>query len=406
MIKTCIIGVSGFGDTHYRDLLREAEAGRMEPVAAAIINQDEEAAKCEKLRSLGAEIFDDYEAMLSAWGDRADLCMIPTGIHWHAPMTVAALEAGMNVFVEKPVAPTIQALQSMRSAEKRTGRFVAVGFQHTYNEATHVMKRRIVAGEFGRIQSGGVRVWWPRSDSYYNRNRWAGQMRHEGQWVLDSPYNNANAHYINLLCFLAGPDERTTVSIESVEAELYHANPIESADTASIRATTTDGVTLCYHGSHACEVGFGPELRLVAEKATVNWGPEDDTFHILWNDGRTEALPMGTDLRTPIMDRVIPRIADPSVWVCSLDIAAAHTLVVNGAHESSDINTIPGEYVKAITSDHGSVQQDILDLGTHIDSAFESGQLFSELGVPWAVAGRKVSVVGYEKFDGGAWSGA
>src|SRR5690606_3088229 len=101
-IKVALIGVSGFAMFHYVNLMELAESGQICLVAATIINPDQEAAKCRSLLAIGAEIFEDYQTMLTTWEGRIDLCVIPTAIHQHAPMTIAALAAGCNVLVEKP----------------------------------------------------------------------------------------------------------------------------------------------------------------------------------------------------------------------------------------------------------------------------------------------------------------
>ena len=113
MFNAAIIGVSGFGDVHYRDLVREHAAGRVNIVAATVINQEEEAKKCDFLRSVGCRIYTDYRDMLRDFAGKIDVCFIPTGIALHMPMTVAALEAGANVYVEKPVAPTFADAEKM-----------------------------------------------------------------------------------------------------------------------------------------------------------------------------------------------------------------------------------------------------------------------------------------------------
>ncbi len=74
MINTAIIGVSGFGQTHYRDLLRYQQKGRLNISAATIINQDQEAEKCAELRALGCVIYDDYRKMLEDFKGKLDLC--------------------------------------------------------------------------------------------------------------------------------------------------------------------------------------------------------------------------------------------------------------------------------------------------------------------------------------------
>ncbi len=105
MIRAAIIGVSGYGATIYSDLMREKNNGLLEITAATIINQNEEKAKCDELKAMGCRLYTDYREMLG--NEKLDICFIPTGIHLHAPMTVAALEAGVNVVVEKPAAATV-----------------------------------------------------------------------------------------------------------------------------------------------------------------------------------------------------------------------------------------------------------------------------------------------------------
>ena len=64
MIKACLIGISGYGDVHFNDLLREQEAGRSRLFAATVINQAEEKEKCARLMEIGCEIFTDHRKML------------------------------------------------------------------------------------------------------------------------------------------------------------------------------------------------------------------------------------------------------------------------------------------------------------------------------------------------------
>ena len=97
--RVALIGISGYGRIHLQ-LARECrDRGEVEIVAATVINQEEEAQNVAELRQHGCEIFADYREMLGAFRGRIDLCLIPTGIHWHTRMTIAALEAGANVLL-------------------------------------------------------------------------------------------------------------------------------------------------------------------------------------------------------------------------------------------------------------------------------------------------------------------
>ncbi|MES1169029.1 MAG: Gfo/Idh/MocA family oxidoreductase, partial [Oleiharenicola lentus] len=92
--RIAIIGVSGYGSIHLQLARESRDRGEVHITAAVIINQQEEAATIAELRRHGTEIFTDYAEMFRRHKGKIDLCLIPTGIHWHARMTIAALEAG------------------------------------------------------------------------------------------------------------------------------------------------------------------------------------------------------------------------------------------------------------------------------------------------------------------------
>ncbi|MCC6416053.1 MAG: Gfo/Idh/MocA family oxidoreductase, partial [Opitutaceae bacterium] len=141
-----LIGVSGYARI-YLQLIRESLArSEIKLVAAVVINAQEEAAIVAELTGLGGAIYGDYRTMLAEERGRIDLCMIPTGIHWHAEMTIAALRAGANVLVEKPLAATLADAEAIARASSESGKFVAVGFQDYYESATQWLKQRVHDG--------------------------------------------------------------------------------------------------------------------------------------------------------------------------------------------------------------------------------------------------------------------
>lgn len=404
-LSACVIGVSGFGRTHYDDLMREAEAGRMRALGATVINQDEEQEKCERLLSLGCRLFTDHREMLGKLSGKIDVCFIPTGIHLHAAMSIDAMKAGADVLVEKPVAATVQDVRRMTECERETGRFVAVGYQHMYARATMHLKEMILEGAIGPVRTIKCRALWPRPRSYYLRNGWAGRLKVGEEWVLDSPFNNALAHYLNLMCFFAGREKTKSARIEGVEAELYRANEIESADTACIRIATGGGATLCFYVTHACEKTLGPEIVVIGEKGSVSLTQGRGRVIRMDEgaDGSCEEtqLEQGTDLRDRILGQVRARIADREAFVCDLDIAGTQTVCVNAAHESSAVHDVPKSLVKRLPRD-GSTVTVIDGIDEVFARALEEEKLFSEISVPWARAGKPVDTRGYAEFKGPA----
>ena len=116
--------------------------------AAAVIHQNQVSPEnLEKLKALNVEIFPDYPSMLAKYAGKLDICCIPTGIALHRPMTEAALAAGANVFVEKPVAPVLADAEAMEAAARKAGKFVAVGYQTIYQPETRRIKEMLLSGK-------------------------------------------------------------------------------------------------------------------------------------------------------------------------------------------------------------------------------------------------------------------
>jgi predicted dehydrogenase len=397
MVTATIIGVSGFGNTHYNDLLRHVERGSLRLLAATVINQDEEVEKCARLRSLGVELFTDYQAMLDQYRGQIDLCFIPTSLHLHAPMAVAAMRAGANAFIEKPAAATMQDIRAMQACERETGRFVAVGYQTMYAWETLWMKQAIIEQQIGTVQAIKCYALWPRLDSYYARNGWAGHLKVNDTWVLDSPFSNAVAHQLNMICFLAGTELTHSAELQSVEAELYRAHDIESPDTACLRATTTGGIPLYFLVTHCSETLFGPEIIVRGDRGSIRW--TTDHVWIERADGTHEDMPCetGVALRDSIMAHLFKRLEDPGAFICDLSIAGTHTLCVNGAHESSPVHALDASLITRYPED-GSIKTVVRDIDEIIARSFEEEKLFSEIAIPWAYSGKVVSLTDYSFF--------
>lgn len=393
----CLIGVSGFAEVHYRDLLRYAERGRVRLQAATVINRQEEWEKCEHLERMGCRVYSNYEEMLDTEEAEGGLCLIPTGIHLHRVMTIRALRAGWNVLVEKPAAATIQEVRAMEEAERETGRFVAVGFQTMYAPETRWMKRVILEGRLGEVEWIKCRGLWPRTDGYYQRNSWAGRMRHAGQWVLDSPFNNAFAHQLNMICFLAGTDPRSSARMRRVEAELYRVRPIEGPDTACLRMETEQGVRLFFGVTHACRTELDPEIVVVGSKGRLFWSFERTWLETSGGEREEHGCLREEVLRDAMLDGLLARLEDPGAFVCGLEIAERQTLCVNGAHESSSVHPLEGREVAHRGEGAGCLRY-LPGIEGVMEEAFDRGALFSELGVPWAVRGKGIDLSGYERF--------
>ncbi len=403
MYNAAIIGVSGFGDTHYRDLKHGVEAGRWNILGATVINQAEEVEKCDWLKEQGTVLYTDWQLMLDELAGKVDICFIPTGINMHAPMSIAAMRSGANVFVEKPAAATVQEVIEMQRVVNETGKFVAVGYQFIYQPDVAQVKQILIDGKLGKLVSIKSKALWSRDSIYYNRNGWAGKLNVNGAWVLDSQFNNANAHFLNVMNFLVGQTFSAAAEIKSCYAELYRAHAIESPDTACLRATAENGVKLYFFGTHACFENSAIDLVIRGELGTVEWRYfGDDDIKVTLNDGTVESYPQtpATEYRQHVMAALETRLINPDTLICDLNIAGEQTLWNNGAYESSAVNQL-NETDFTVDDDGERIKVEINNISDIIDQSFEQGKMFSELNVPWAVKGTEVDLSSYKQFDGG-----
>jgi len=125
-VNVAVIGCGGMGSTHARRL-----SGIESVHLSYLVDANEEAA--QKLqRETGAEsIATDYKKILD--DEKLDAVIICTHHHLHAPMSIAAAEAGKHLFCEKPLALTMEDCLAMAEAVEKAGVKFMMGFQARFS---------------------------------------------------------------------------------------------------------------------------------------------------------------------------------------------------------------------------------------------------------------------------------
>lgn len=381
--QLAVIGISGYGRVHLQLANECCERGEADIVAATVINPADEVEAVAKLRGRGCRIFSDYGEMLREMRGRIDLCLIPTGIHWHARMTIAALEAGANVLVEKPLAGSSHEVAAIREAEQRTGRFVAVGFQDFYEPGTTWLKNELQRGVIGEIRSVRFLGLWPRDRSYFTRNDWAGRLVVQGVPVYDSPLNNAFAHFAMLSLFFAGADKRSApLQLEGVE--ILRAHAIESFDTCVVSSRTPSGARLWFGASHACRDTIEPEIAIVGTNGEACWRYEDVAW---WRrpDGAAERRKLldAYGARRAMITAALRRLGDPSVPICTTEMAGQHTALIEAVHRAGPVRELPAAIVRwAPLNGVGATIPEVPGLADAMRRAFQREEMLSGAGFP------------------------
>jgi predicted dehydrogenase len=112
-----------------------------------------------KVASTGAKAYRDYRRLLD---DKSiPIVVIATPDHWHAQMTIDAVEAGKDVYVEKPMAHTVADGFRMIEAVRRTKRVVQVGTQRRSYPLFQEARQIMASGRVGTVRL--VNSWWLNS---------------------------------------------------------------------------------------------------------------------------------------------------------------------------------------------------------------------------------------------------
>lgn len=150
-----LIGCKGMG---WSDMNAHLKMPQVNCVALADIDQsvlNQRAEDVFKLRGKRPKLYSDYRIMLE--DKDIDVIIIGTPDHWHCMNMIDSLSAGKHVYVEKPIANTIEECNLMVKAQHRYGKMVQVGqWQRSgsqYAEAIDYVK----SGKLGQIRL--VKCW-------------------------------------------------------------------------------------------------------------------------------------------------------------------------------------------------------------------------------------------------------
>lgn len=143
MIKVAVIGVGSMGRNHARVYSELADV-RLVGVADDNLQVANAVA-----RSFNTTAYQDYRELLEKEQPDAVSIAVPTALHEAA--ATAALQAGVHVLIEKPIAATVEEgrrLIALAAAHKRK---LMVGHIVRFNPAMQVLKQKLQAGDLGRI---------------------------------------------------------------------------------------------------------------------------------------------------------------------------------------------------------------------------------------------------------------
>ena len=211
-MTTFRVGVIGAGSIARAHLEAYAANPDVEIVAISDINADRARAVAQEFGA--SRSYADAHELLAQ--DDIDGVSVCTWNDSHATWTIAAVEAGKHVLVEKPIARTVAEATAIQDAVSRSDRVVQVGFVRRHSPNCQVLKSFIDAGQLGEM--------------YYAKAGLIRRMGNPGGWFADKeiagggPLLDIGIHVLDLAWYLMGCPKAVSVSGNTYEVLGNRAN--------------------------------------------------------------------------------------------------------------------------------------------------------------------------------------
>lgn len=369
--RIALVGVHGFGESHLANLARLEEAGALQLVAVADPNPPEAGALGESVA-----VFNTLDQLLAA-GPVPDVVILATPIQTHAPLALAALAAGADVYTEKPPVASMAQFQDLLAAAESAGRLVQVGFQSMGSLALPEIRNTIAAGGIGEVLGLSATGMWLRTRGYFKRSRWAGKRSLDGIDVVDGVATNALAHAVATALNMAGA--HTVADVASVETDLYRAHDTQSDDTSVIRVRTAAGTTLLCALTLCAPEQQRPSVKVHGTKGDITFFYTEDELVISTADGERRA----TFGRTDLLENLLAARAAGTPLLSSLPDTGAFMCVLEAVRTAPAPQEIDAGHL-SWEGDGADAHPVVHGIGALIERATKAQATFAELGVPWA----------------------
>jgi predicted dehydrogenase len=256
--RAALIGAGGMARYHIREILKQQDTTEI-----TIVCEPSEAAYAES-----SKIF--VEAGLQPPPNEPDLAkllgrgpldaaFIITPHVYHHDQTVACLEAGLDVLLEKPMVMNGAEAESLIAAQERTGRLLVVAFPGSLSPQIRTAVRMLRSGELGRLLSISATVWQDWGPNTVGTWRQVPALS-GGGFLFDT-----GAHMLNTVVDLAGEE------FAEVAAWLNdNGRPVETVGIVMGRLRSGAWVTM--HGCGEAIPSCASDIRVFCSQAILRTG--------------------------------------------------------------------------------------------------------------------------------------
>ncbi len=198
-LKYACVGAGGIAD---RKHLNEYSKLNDVEIAAVCGSTAERTARLAEKYGI-KKVYTDYLEMLDS--EKPDFISICTPNYLHAPVTLAALERGIHVHCEKPLALNESEARSIVDAKNKAGRKVMIALNFRFLPEIRYLKKCAEEGYFGEIYH--IRCEWRRRNGIPGRGVWFTDKKLSGGGVLI----DLGTHFLDLAMHFLGYPKAVSV---------------------------------------------------------------------------------------------------------------------------------------------------------------------------------------------------
>ena len=217
--------------------------------------------------------YTDYEELLDK--EKPELVSIATESGSHAKIALAAIDRGIPVIIEKPMAMSIADADLIIKRSREMKVKVSACHQNRFNVAVQKMRKALEEGRFGRLSHGSIHVRWNRNKAYYDQAPWRGTWAEDGGTLM-----NQCIHGIDLLRWTFGDDVE---EVYGMTRQVMHPY-LEAEDVGMAVVRFKNGAIATIEGTvNVYPKNLEETLYIFGEKGTVKIGGTSTNNIDVWD---------------------------------------------------------------------------------------------------------------------------
>lgn len=271
MKKIAVIGCGDVSSVHL-DAIADIDGAEL----VALCDRDPEVLSAATARFAVPGFTSHLELLCEMQVDVVHIC---TPHNQHARIAIDALNAGVHVLLEKPLADDLERGEAVIEAAERSTAKIGVCFQNRYNPTSVRLQGELESGAWGAILGARAQVMWTRTADYYTAKPWRGTWAGGGGGLM----MNQAIHTVDLVQWLIGDVEAVT----GVTSTLMFGDVIEVEDTTVAVLEHESGVRTNFYATLTHFTNAPVLLEITCERGVLRL---EGDLRAIRPDGSTEVL--------------------------------------------------------------------------------------------------------------------